>query len=112
MNMIPVPIKLHLTDSAQGAYTCPADTIEIVEMVHIANRATDGSDVGIDLWWTDASDGDDVVYLERGTTIIEGDAGIVARSVTLNAGDTLRAQATVSGLADLTGTVYEMPEPA
>ena len=89
-------------------YTCPPDTIAIVQMMQIANvTGVDPADASV--FWTDASDSDAETHLCFGSEVVKGDAvNVNAASLVLEAGDTIGGFGSDDGALELSGSVLEI----
>ena len=83
---------IDLPDSDTTIYECPPDTVAIVIGLQTAN-ITGQQFASHDVWWTDASDSDKVIYLAE-SVVIPANAGYAPLSgkLVLEAGDRLRGK--------------------
>ena len=59
--------KLVIQSTASDVYTCPSATVAIVISCQVANVSAASEEV--EVWWTDASDSNAVVYLVKDVVI-------------------------------------------
>jgi hypothetical protein len=98
--------KKALTVSAETVYTVPVANTAVVQNILVAN--IDGtSSASVDVWWTDAEDSDARVDLAYSTGVAASDTLVVAETLHLKAGDTLKAQASADGDLMLTANILE-----
>jgi len=104
-----IKLALATTAAATAPYTCPAEKYAIIENIHVAN--VDGTNsVDVDVWITDAGDGDAQVYLCKSAPLAAGDAMEIAGPITLLAGDTINGLASAASDAVMLVSLYEEPE--
>lgn len=94
-----------VTNSDTTLFTVPSGHVYLVRQMIIVETA--GNAEAYNIWWTDSSDSDAVVYLEKSSALAaNADAGY-QRLFALEAGDTLKCSLDSAGDVDFTVTFVD-----